>query len=67
MTGSQYAVMRFEVKSMVMLPGEPLLFDSLAKAEQYSKTKIAADPKSWLPDLGPRGTHRRNLERHRGL
>lgn len=45
MTGSQYAVMRFEVKSMVMLPGEPLLFDSLAEAEQYSKTKIAADPK----------------------
>lgn len=44
MTESQYAVFHFDVKSMVMLPGEPLIFDSLAEAERYCKAKIVAEP-----------------------
>ncbi|HEX5226525.1 MAG TPA: hypothetical protein VFW44_02395 [Bryobacteraceae bacterium] len=45
MTESQFAVMHFDVKSMVMLPGEPLLFNSLPDAESHCKGRLTADPK----------------------
>jgi hypothetical protein len=46
MTESQYAVFRFDVKTMPMRAGEdaPLMFNSLADAERYSQEKLAATP-----------------------
>jgi len=40
MTDSQYAVLHFDVKTMSARDA-PLIFDSLAEAERYSKDKIA--------------------------
>jgi hypothetical protein len=54
MTDSQYAVFHFDVKTMSARDAEgrepspasdaPLIFDSLAEAERYSKDKIATTP-----------------------
>jgi len=44
MSESQYAVFRFDVKSMVMADGTPLIFDTLADAERHCGENIAAMP-----------------------
>jgi len=44
MTDSQFAVFHFDVKSMTMRNGEPLVFDGLAAAEPHCREQIAADP-----------------------
>jgi len=44
MTESQYAVFRFDVKTMSMQGADPLIFDSLAEAERYSQDNMAATP-----------------------
>lgn len=44
MSASQYAVFRFDVKSMVMAEGEPLVLNSLSEAERYCQENIATDP-----------------------
>ncbi len=44
MTDSQYAVFPFDVKTMMAREGQPLIFDSLAEAERYSKDKVAGNP-----------------------
>jgi hypothetical protein len=47
MTGSQYAVFHFDVKTMSMQDAQaPLIFDSLADAERYSREKSDATPGS---------------------
>jgi hypothetical protein len=45
MTQSQYAVFPFDVKTMMMREGDPLIFDSLAEAERYSEERVASEPK----------------------
>lgn len=42
MSASQYAVFRFDVKSMVMAQGEPLIFNTLPAAERYCRENIVA-------------------------
>ena len=42
MSASQYAVFRFDVKSMVMAEGEPLIFNTLPDAERYCQENIVA-------------------------
>jgi len=49
MSESQYAVFRFDVKTMVMADDTPLIFDTLADAERHCGENIAA-----LPALGCR-------------
>jgi hypothetical protein len=46
MTDSQYAVFRFDVKTMAMREGDdvPLIFDSLAEAECFAHDTVAATP-----------------------
>jgi hypothetical protein len=44
MTESQYAVFHFDVKTMSMQGADPLIFDSLAEAERYSRDNMAATP-----------------------
>ena len=44
MTDSQFAVFHFDVKSMTMRGGEPLVFDSFAAAESHCRQQIAAEP-----------------------
>jgi hypothetical protein len=44
MSDSQYAVFRFDVKTMVMAEGEPLIFNTLPDAERYCQENIAANP-----------------------
>jgi hypothetical protein len=46
MTESQCAVFHFDVKTMSMLEADnvPVIFDNLADAERYSKSKIASTP-----------------------
>ena len=45
MSGSQYAVFRFDVKTMVMADDTPLIFDSLPDAERHCRENIATTPK----------------------
>jgi hypothetical protein len=42
MSESQYAVFRFDVKTMVMADDTPLIFDTLADAERHCGENIAA-------------------------
>jgi hypothetical protein len=42
MSESQYAVFRFDVKSMVMVEDAPLVFNALGEAERYCRENIAA-------------------------
>jgi hypothetical protein len=42
MSESQYAVFRFDVKTMVMAEGEPLIFNTLPDAERYCQENIVA-------------------------
>ena len=44
MSESQYAVFRFDVKTMVMADDAPLIFDSLPDAERHCRENIAATP-----------------------
>ena len=44
MSESQYAVFRFDVKSMVMAEGGPLIFDTFPAAERYCQEDIASHP-----------------------
>ena len=44
MSDSQYAVFRFDVKTMVIAEGEPLIFNTLPDAEHYCQENIAAKP-----------------------
>jgi hypothetical protein len=44
MSDSQYAVFRFDVKTMVMSEGAPLIFTALADAERFCQENIAANP-----------------------
>jgi len=44
MSESQYAVFRFDVKTMVMADDTPLIFDTLADAERHCGENIAAMP-----------------------
>jgi hypothetical protein len=45
MTEGQCAVFHFDVKAMSMRdPDAPLIFDSLADAESYSRDKITVNP-----------------------
>jgi len=44
MAESQYAVFRFDVQSMVMAEGAPLIFDTLLDAERHCQENIAANP-----------------------
>jgi hypothetical protein len=46
MSESQYAVFRFDVKTMVMAEGVPLIFDTLSIAERHCQENIAANPAS---------------------
>jgi hypothetical protein len=43
MSDSQYAVFRFDVKSMVMAEGGPRIFDTLADAERYCQENITSN------------------------
>lgn len=43
MSETQYAVFRFDVKTMVMSGGDPLIFDSLPEAERWCQEHIQAD------------------------
>jgi hypothetical protein len=44
MSESQYAVFRFDVKSMVMADDTPLIFDTLPDAERHCQENITATP-----------------------
>ena len=45
MTEAQYALLHFDVKTMCMRDAaSPLIFESLAEAERYSRDKVAAAP-----------------------
>jgi hypothetical protein len=44
MSESQYAVFRFDVKSMVSADDTPRIFDTLADAERHCQENIAATP-----------------------
>jgi hypothetical protein len=44
MSETQYAVFRFDVKSMVMADDTPLIFDTLVDAEGHCQENIAATP-----------------------
>src|SRR5450432_1117343 len=44
MTDSQFAVFHFDVKTMTMSGGEPLLFDSFVDAERHCQEWIVAQP-----------------------
>ena len=44
MTEFQYAVFHFDVKTMTMAAGEPLIFDSLEDAQRHCQQTIAAKP-----------------------
>jgi hypothetical protein len=44
MSESQYAVFRFDVKTMVMDGDAPLIFDNFRDAERHSQENIVANP-----------------------
>jgi hypothetical protein len=44
MTKSQYAVFPFDVKTMMMREGEPIVFESQAEAERYCENLVAKEP-----------------------
>ena len=44
MSQFQYAVFRFDVKTMVMAEGAPLIFDTLPEAERHCQENIDANP-----------------------
>jgi hypothetical protein len=43
MSESQYAVFRFDVQTMVMTEGAPVIFDSLPDAERHCQENISAN------------------------
>ena len=44
MSDSQYAIFHFDVKSIVMVEGELLIFNSLPNAERHCQENINANP-----------------------
>jgi hypothetical protein len=64
MSDSQYAVFRFDVKTMVMAEGAPLIFDTLPDAERHCQENIAVNPSLGCRILDHTGKTIRTLSDH---